>query len=79
VRHSPRRAPDVPAALRTVSKNAEILALRQEVAVLRRSNPRTRINWTDRAVLAAIARLLPELLREHRVVTPGTLLRGHRV
>jgi putative transposase len=60
------------------AKEIEILVLRHQLAVLQRRRPRPRINWTDRAVIAALGRLLPGHCRRGLLVTPSTILRWHR-
>lgn len=62
----------------TAAKDAEVLVLRHEVAILQRQNPKPRLCWSDRAVLAALIRLLPKQLQAWRLVSPATVLTWHR-
>jgi len=57
----------------SAAKDVELSVLRHEVSVLRRTTPRLRLERAGRAVLTALTRHLPRLLREHRSVTPGAM------
>src|SRR5207344_2449323 len=59
------------------TKEIEILVLRHQLAVLQRRTPRPRVTWTDRALIAALTRLLPLRRRLGLLVTPATILRWH--
>jgi len=58
------------------TKDIEILVLRHQLAVLQRRTPR--MSWAHRAMIAALARLLPARRRRELIVTPSTILRWHR-
>jgi putative transposase len=60
------------------SKELEILVLRHELAILRRQPRRARLRPVDRAILAALARALPQSAWTSLAVRPSTLLRWHR-
>src|SRR3954468_18556746 len=60
------------------ANHAEILVLRHQLAVLQRSTARPRMSWADRALIAALVRLLPRRRRLGQLVTAATVLRWHR-
>ena len=62
-------------------KAAEILILRHQLAVLQRRQPRRpKLNWADRALLAALPGAIPKARRHglRLLVTPDTIVRWHR-
>ncbi len=60
------------------AKDLEILVLRHQLAVLRRQVPRPKLALADRALLAAVSRVLPRARWSCFLVKPETLLRWHR-
>ena len=59
------------------AKDVEILVLRHQLAVLRRQVARPHLSWADRAVVAALVRLVPNWRRLRLIVSPRTILRWH--
>jgi putative transposase len=57
---------------------AEVIALRHQVAVLQRTSKRPELTNVDRGVIAGLARVLPRRVRHGFIVTPDTLLAWHR-
>ena len=66
------------ASLDTIANEIEILVLRHQLAVPQRRTPQPQISRIDRAVIAALGRLLPARRRRGLLVTPATILRWHR-
>jgi putative transposase len=61
-----------------LSKDAEILVLRHQLAVLRRQVGRPGFSWSDRALIALLASLVPRQRWRSFLVTPQTVLDWHR-
>jgi hypothetical protein len=64
--------------MNAVAKEAEILMLRHQLAVLRRQVARPRFTWSDRALVALLAGLVPRERWRSFLVTPQTIVSWHR-
>ena len=62
----------------SASKDAVLPVPHHEVSILRRTIAKPPLDWADRAVLAALCRLVPDAVRSYRLGTPDTLLRRDR-
>ena len=60
------------------AKDAEILVLLHQLAVLRRQVKRPRLTWSDRAVIVLLAQLLPRDRLRSFLVSPQMILDWHR-
>jgi putative transposase len=60
------------------AKDLEILVLRHQLTVLRRQTPRPKLQPADRALLAAVSRVLPRSRWSCFLAKPETLVRWHR-
>src|ERR1039457_4109035 len=64
-----------------MQKTAEILILRHQLSVLQRRQPRRpKLDWADRALLAALPGVIPKARRQRLrlLITPDTIVRWHR-
>jgi putative transposase len=59
-------------------RELEIVVLRHQLAILRRGGKRPHYTTADRALLAAVSRLLPPERSSCFAVSPQTLRRWHR-
>ncbi|WP_421106408.1 integrase core domain-containing protein [Streptomyces sp. NEAU-S77] len=64
----------------SATKDAEILMLRHQLTIARRAQPRPRFSWSDRAVMAALLRMIVSKQRRSQVallISPRSVLRWH--
>jgi len=64
--------------MKAFAKDVEIVVLRHQLSVLRRQVKKPRLTWSDRALIALLARLVPRDRWSSLFVTPATILDWHR-